>query len=92
MVLLPTISAPATIFEKVYIDIIFMPRSDSYRYIVCAKDNLTGVVKASALKENKAKALAKFLWTKIYCQYGAIGQIVTNNGPEVKGAFKHLAK
>ncbi len=50
MVLPPTISAPATIFEKVYIDVIFMPRSDGYRYIVCAKDDLTGVVEASALK------------------------------------------
>ncbi len=67
MVLPPTISAPVTIFEKVYIDVMFMPRSDGYRYIVCAKDDLTGVVEASTLKENKAKALAKFLWTKIHC-------------------------
>ncbi|SJL18083.1 uncharacterized protein ARMOST_21655 [Armillaria ostoyae] len=67
MVLPPTVSAPATIFEKVYIDIMFMPMSDGYKYIVCAKDDLTGVVEASALKRNKAKELAKFLWTKIYC-------------------------
>ncbi|SJL01197.1 uncharacterized protein ARMOST_04515 [Armillaria ostoyae] len=92
MVLPPTISAPATIFEKVYIDVMFMPMSDGYKYIACAKDDLTGVVKASALKRNKAKELAKFLWTKIYCRYGAIGQIVTDNGLEVKEAFKRLTR
>jgi hypothetical protein len=44
-----TISAPVTIFEKVYIDVMYMPLSAQYRYIVAAKDDLTGVTEASPL-------------------------------------------
>ncbi len=89
----PTISTPVTIFEKVYIDVMVMqPPSGKYKYIVCARDDLTGVLEASPLTENKSRQLAKFFWTKIYCRYGAIGHVVTDNGPEVKGAFKHLMK
>ncbi len=89
----PTISTPVTIFEKIYIDVMVMqPPSGKYKYIVCARDDLTGVLEASPLTENKSRQLAKFFWTKIYCRYGAIGHVVTDNGPEVKGAFKHLMK
>jgi len=44
------------------------------------------------LKSNNAKSLSKFFWEDIYCRYGAIGQITTDNGPEVKGAFAELVK
>ncbi len=89
----PTISTPVTIFEKVYIDVmVIVPPSRKYKYIVCARDDLTRVLEASPLTENKSCQLAKFFWTKIYCQYGAIGYVVTDNGPEIKEAFKHLMK
>jgi transposase InsO family protein len=87
-----TISAPVTIFEKVYIDVMYMPPSSQYRYIVAAKDDLTGVTEASPLQKNNSKTLAKFLWEKIYCRYGAVGQVTTDNGPEVKGAFEELVR
>ncbi len=61
MVLPPTILAPVTIFEKVFVDVMFMhPHSGNYEYIVCAKDDLTGVVEASPLVNNNSKKLAKF--------------------------------
>ncbi|PBK62591.1 hypothetical protein ARMSODRAFT_990448 [Armillaria solidipes] len=69
----PTISTPVTIFEKVYIDVMVMqPPSGKYEYIVCARDDLTGVLEASPLSKNNSHQLAKFFWEKIYCQYGAI--------------------
>ena len=36
-----TISPPATIFSKVYIDVIYMPNARGYQYIVIARDDLT---------------------------------------------------
>src|ERR1700722_13202746 len=33
-----TISAPATIFSKLYIDVMLMPKARGYRYIVAARD------------------------------------------------------
>ncbi|PBK58159.1 hypothetical protein ARMSODRAFT_900796, partial [Armillaria solidipes] len=61
MMVPPTISTPATIFEKVYVDVMFMqPPSGGYSYIVCARDDLTGVVEASPLSKNNSNQLAHF--------------------------------
>ncbi len=68
------------------------PKSWKYRYIVCTRDDLTGALEASPLVDNNLKQLAHFFWQKIYCRYGAIGQVVTNNGLEVKGAFERLVE
>jgi hypothetical protein len=87
-----TISTPASLFEKVYVDVMYMPPSGQYRFIVAAKDDLSGVVEASPLRHNNSESLAKFFWEKIFCRYGAMGQIVTDNGPEVKGAFEILMR
>jgi hypothetical protein len=59
---------------------------------VTAKDDLTGATEASALRSNNSETLANFFWEKIYCRYGAVGHVVTDNGPEVKGAFEILLK
>jgi hypothetical protein len=32
----------------------------------------------------------EFFWEQIYCCYGAVGQIITDNGSEFKGTFKLL--
>jgi hypothetical protein len=87
-----TISTPAAVFEKIYVDVMFMPPSGKFHYIVAAKDDLTGVTEASAIRSNNSETLAKFFWEKIYCRYGAVGHVVTDNGPEVKGAFEILMK
>jgi transposase InsO family protein len=87
-----TVSAPATLFSKVYIDIMLMPKSKGYRYIVAARDDLSRAAEGRALKKATAKALAKFFWEQIYCRYGAVIQVVTDNGSEVKGAFSILLR
>ncbi len=52
MMVPPTISTPATMFEKVYIDVMYMqPPAGGYRYIVCVQDDLTGVMEASPLSQ-----------------------------------------
>jgi transposase InsO family protein len=85
-----TISAPSTIFVKVYIDIMHMPPAQGFKYIVLARDDLSRYVEGRPLKAPTAKALSKFFWEDLYCRYGAIGQVTTDNGPEVQGAFSAL--
>jgi transposase InsO family protein len=87
-----TVSTPATLFSKVYIDIMLMPRSKGYRYIVAARDDLSRAAEGRALKKANAKSLARFFWEQIYCRYGSVIQVVTDNGPEVKGAFDILLR
>jgi len=83
-----TISAPATIFTKVYVDVMDMTESiHGHKYIVCARDDLSRATECRALVKNDSISLMRFFWEQIYCRYGAIAQVVTDNGPEVKGAF-----
>jgi transposase InsO family protein len=91
MVLPPTVSMPATIFTKIYVDCMVMNTTkEGYRYIVTARDDLTRAAESRALKNCNSSALRKFFWEQIYCRYGAIGHVVTDNGAEVKGAFTEL--
>lgn len=85
-----TISTPTSIFSKVHIDVMLMPRARGYRYIVAARDSLSRVSEGRALRKSTAQALASFFWDQIFCRYGAIHEVVTDNGPEVQGAFSEL--
>jgi hypothetical protein len=88
-----TISAPATIFTKVYVDVMDMTESiHGHKYIVCARDDLSRATECRALVKNDSISLMRFFWEQIYCRYGAIAQVVTDNGPEVKGAFAELLR
>ena len=88
-----TVSTPATIFTKVYVDVMDMTESHhGYKFIVCARDDLSRASEGRALKNNDSLSLMRFFWEQIYCRYGAIAEVVTDNGPEVKGAFDQLLR
>lgn len=44
------------------------------------------------MKKANANNLAQFFWEQVLCRYGAVGKVITDNGPEVKGAFQKLMK
>ena len=69
-----------------------MSRRKGYIYIVAARDDLSRATEGKALRKTTAKALAKFFCEQIYCRYRAVIQVVTDNGPEVKGAFEILLR
>ena len=64
-----------------------MPKERGFRYLVAARDGLSLAAERRALRNNTADSLARFFWEEIICCYGAIGEVVTDNGSEVKGAF-----
>ena len=68
----------------------YMPVARGYRYLIAARDDLSGAAEGRALKELTAKAVAQFFWEQIICRYGAVYQVTTDNGPEVKEAFSKL--
>jgi len=41
---------PATLFSKIHIDIMLMPRRKGYRYIVAARDDLSRATEGKALR------------------------------------------
>jgi hypothetical protein len=88
-----TVSTPATIFTKIYVDVMDMTESSQgHKYIVCARDDLSRATECRALTRNDSISLMRFFWEQIYCRYGAVGEVITDNGSEVKGAFAELLR
>jgi hypothetical protein len=51
-----TVSAPATVFTKIYVDVMDMTESHKgYKYIVCARDDLSRTSEGRALKKNGSR-------------------------------------
>ncbi|KAF9802742.1 hypothetical protein IEO21_09832 [Rhodonia placenta] len=87
-----TISAPATIFSKIYLDIMEMPKAKGFKYIIAARDDLSRASEGRALHKKTAKLVAAFFFEQILCRYGAVGEVVTDNGGEFKKAFQELMR
>jgi transposase InsO family protein len=67
-------------------------RGGRLRYIVAARDDLSGAACGRKLEGATAKKVAQFFLEDIIYQYGYIGLIITDNGPECKGAFEELTR
>ena len=79
-----TISAPVTLFTKVYLDIMLIPKAQGYRYIIAARDDLSGAAEGRKLKQATACTVSQFIFEELLCCYGAIAEIVTHNVPKSK--------
>lgn len=77
-----------TILRKFNIDIVDMNLlSESYRYIVDTRDDLTGWIEVHMLRTKHADDIADFFFQEVICRFGCILQITSDNGGEFNGAF-----
>ena len=76
----PTIPTPAPLFGRVHIDVMLMPRSGTYRYIVQARDSLSAYPEFRLLTSDNSQAIAKFIFQEIICRWGCVHEIITDNG------------
>jgi len=88
--LCPTWSS--TLFEKIGLDVIYMPPCKGKNYLVVARDDLSGWVEARALSSANLAAIADFLWEDVVCRHGCFRRLVVNGGPENKGWVKAFTK
>lgn len=75
-------SAPTQIFRYFHMDIMRMPSSRGFKYIVLARDDATDWPEGKALRKATSQAIATFLLENIISRWGAIEILVTDNGPE----------
>jgi hypothetical protein len=87
----PTVAILAPLFCKAYIDTMLMPRAAGYRYIVQARCSLTAWPEWCTLREETAHMLAAFIFEDLLCRWGAIEEIVTDNGAAFVAALDYLA-
>lgn len=88
----PTVSAPASLFRKAYIDTMFMPRISNYRYIVQARCSLSAYPEHRSLRRETGATIGAFIFEDILCRWGALEEIVSDNGPPFVEALDWLAK
>lgn len=89
MIIPLTVTLPVTLFSRIYINIMHVPAgisttgwSGKFKYIIAARNDLSRAAAGQTLVKATAKALCKFFWEVIFCQYRAVLQVTTNNGSE----------
>ena len=88
----PTVPTPLSLFRKVYIDTMLMPRSNGFRYIVHGRCSLSSYPEWRMLRHENSRTLGSFVFEDILCRWGAVEEIVTDNGPAFVQAVEYLSK
>ncbi|KAL5478908.1 hypothetical protein ACEPAI_2195 [Sanghuangporus weigelae] len=76
----PTLPTPAPLFGRIHVDVMLLPRSGPYRYIVQARDSLSAYPEFRLLTNDNSQAIAKFIFQDIICRWGSVHEIITDNG------------
>ena len=87
----PTVNIPAPLFCKVYIDTMFMPPTGGFQYIMQARCSLMAWPEWHALRVETGHTIGAFIFEEILCRWGAIEELVTDNGTAYVAALDWLA-
>jgi hypothetical protein len=88
----PTVTAPASLFRKAHVDTMYMPRASGYRYIVQAHCSLSSYPEHRKLRKENGSTIGAFIFEEILCCWGALEEIVTDNGPAFIEALNWLVE
>jgi hypothetical protein len=69
----------------------FMPLAQGYRYIVQARCSLTAWPEWRALRKETGRTIGSFIFEEILCRWGAVEELVTDNGSAYVAALDWLA-
>lgn len=81
----PTVQPPAPLFAKVYMDTMHMPPSNGFKAIIQGQCSLSHYPEWRMLRSETSKSLTDWIYQDILCRWGALLEIVSDNGaPFVK--------
>jgi hypothetical protein len=81
------------LFEVMHADIMHMtPASNGCKYVIQGREAVISWVEGRALRDEKARTIAFWMYEDILCRWGTIGTIVTDNGPSFKAAAEWIEK
>ena len=87
----PIVPIPAPLFRKAYIDTMHMTPGGGFKYIVQARCSLTAWPEWHALRTETGVTVGRFIFEEILCRWGAVEEIVTDNGTAYIAALDWLA-
>jgi len=89
----PTITHTPSIFEILHADVMHMsPASNGCKYITHGRDRTTSWAEVRALRDEKARSIALWLYEDILCRWGSLHTIVTDNGEPFRAAVDWAKK
>ena len=88
----PTVPIPLSLFCKVYINTMLMPRSNGFHYIIHDCCSLFSYLEWHMLQHENSCTLGSFVFEDILCHWGAVEEIVTDSGPAFVQAVEYLLK
>ena len=87
----PTVPLPAPLFRKAYIDTMHMTPAGGFSYIIQARCSLTAWPEWRALRTETGTTVGRFIFEEILCRWGAVEEIVTDNGSAYIAALDWLS-
>jgi len=81
---------PSMLFGKVYINTFNMPRAGGFGYVVHTRCLLSSFPEVHMLRRETGITLMDFIFQDILCCYGAIAELVTDNGTPYIAALDEL--
>lgn len=88
----PVVPEVPSLFRKAHIDTFLMPKAGSYRYFLHIRDACTSWPEGRATTAETAQIIMDFIYQDVLCRWGAIAELVTDNGPPYVAALDLLAK
>ncbi len=68
-----------------------LPPSKGYKYIIQGRCSLTSYPEWRKLRSENGEAIAKWIYEDVLCRWGALSEIVTDNGPPLVKGIEALA-
>ena len=88
----PVVTTPAPLFTKMYMDMMHLPRSNGFSYIVQGRCSLIHYPEFRMLRRETAQAIGDWIFQDILCRWGTLVEIVSDNGKPFIAALGHLEK
>ena len=88
----PTVATPAPLFSKIYVDTMHLPKSGGFRYLIQGRCSLIHYPEFRMLRRETGTTIGDWLFEDILCRWGALTEIVSDNGPPFIKALDYLAK
>jgi hypothetical protein len=73
-------------------DIVYMPDVGGKKYLILAREYLSGWVEGRALLNNRLSTIAQFIWEDIICRWCMTRKIIVDSGPDFQKAVVYFAE
>jgi len=84
------VATPAPLFSKIYIDTMHMPGLQGFKYIVQGHCSVCTWPEFHMLRSENVTSIVNWIYQDIICHWGALREIVTDNGSPFLAAMAYL--